>query len=93
MEKLHEILELPEDVRRLVGECEVSGKRTTFARNGRPIAILMSHDEYLALRETVEISGKPEVQAALDAAEYEVKRNALLAIEDLLENERQKDEG
>jgi PHD/YefM family antitoxin component YafN of YafNO toxin-antitoxin module len=85
MEKLLEILDLPEDVRRLVGECELTGKRTVFGRNGRPAALLMSHDEYLALRETLEISRDTDLRAAIDEAEYEVKRNALIAIEDLLE--------
>lgn len=45
----------------------------------------MSHDEYLALRETLEISRDTDLRAAIDEAEYEVKRNALIAIEDLLE--------
>ena len=85
MEKLHEILDLPEDVRRLVGECELTGKRTLFARNGRPIAVLLSHDEYLALKETLEISRDPKLRTAIDDAEYEVKRNALIVVEDLLE--------
>ena len=34
MEKRLELLDLPPDVRQLVGECEVSGKRTLFARDG-----------------------------------------------------------
>jgi PHD/YefM family antitoxin component YafN of YafNO toxin-antitoxin module len=86
MEKHLEILDLPEDVRRLAGACEVSGERTIFTRNGRSVAILMSYDEYLALRETLIISANAELQAALDSAEYEVKRNALLAVEDLIES-------
>ena len=54
MDKRFDILDAPEDVRALVGECELTGNRTTFLRNGRPIAILISHDEYLALRETMD---------------------------------------
>ena len=45
----------------------------------------MSYDEYLALRETLDISSNAELQTAIDTAEYEVKRNALLAVEDLIE--------
>ena len=37
MEKRLELLDLPPDVRQLVAECEVSGKRTLFARDGRPV--------------------------------------------------------
>jgi PHD/YefM family antitoxin component YafN of YafNO toxin-antitoxin module len=85
MEKPHEILDLPEDVRRLVGECELTGKRTLFSRNGRAIAVLLSHDEYLALRETLEISRDATLRERITVAEEEMKRNALLVVEDLLE--------
>ena len=85
MEKLLEILDLPEDVRRLVGACELTGKRTLFSRNGRAIAVLLSHDEYLALRETLEISRDAALRARIAAADEEVKRGAMLVVEDLLE--------
>lgn len=84
MEKPREILDLPEDVRRLVGECELTGKRTLFARNGRSIAVLLSYDEYLGLRETLDIMREPALRASIDAAVEEVKRGAMLAAEDLL---------
>ena len=83
MEKLLEILDLPEDVRRLAGECELTGKRTFFARNGRAVAVLLSHDEYLALRETLEISRNAESRAVIDAAEAMIKRGQMLTVEDL----------
>lgn len=93
MEKLLEILDLPDDVRRLAGECEITGQRTLFARNGRAVAVLMSHDEYLALKETLEISANPEVRSQIDTAEFDVRKNALLQVEDLIEGGRMKDEG
>ena len=83
MEKPLEILDLPDDVRRLVGECELTGKRTFFSRNGRSIAVLLSYDEYLALRETLAIATDANLRASIDAAEDEVKRGALLAAEDV----------
>src|SRR6185295_12158157 len=55
MEKQLEILDQQSVVRELVGECELTGKRTLFLRGGRPVAILASYDEYLALRETIDI--------------------------------------
>ena len=51
MEKRLELLELTPDVRQLVAECEISGKRTLFERDGKAVAILVSYDEYLALRD------------------------------------------
>ena len=83
MEKRLELLDLPPDVRLLVGECEVTGKRTLFARDGLPVAILVSYDEYLALRETIDIGNNAELRHQIETAEDEVKRNALMLPEDL----------
>ena len=85
MEKRLELLDLPPDVRQLVAECEVSGKRTIFARDGRPVAILISHDEYLALRETIDISNNADLRRQIETAEDEVKRGAMMLPEDLFE--------
>jgi PHD/YefM family antitoxin component YafN of YafNO toxin-antitoxin module len=85
MEKRLELLDLPPDVRQLVAECEVSGKRTVFARDGKPVAILISHDEYLALRETIEVSNNADLRRQIETAEDEVKRGAMMLPEDLFE--------
>ena len=87
MEKKLELLDLPPDVRQLVAECEVSGKRTVFARDGRPVAILVSHDEYLALRETIDVSNNVSLRQQIETAEEEVKRGAMLLPEDLFDVE------
>jgi len=78
-----EILDLPPDVRTLVGECELTGKRTIFTRNERAVAILVSYDEYTALRETLAISNDAALRAKIEAAEAQVARNALLLAEEL----------
>ena len=70
-------------MRELVGECELTGKRTLFTRGGRPVVALVSHDEYLALRETVEIANDIALRTQIDAAEDETKRGALLLAEEL----------
>jgi PHD/YefM family antitoxin component YafN of YafNO toxin-antitoxin module len=72
-------------VRLLVGECEVTGKRTVFARDGRAVAILVSYDEYLALRETIDISNNADLRRQIESAEEEVKRGAMLLPEELFE--------
>lgn len=84
MDRRLEILDQPEDVRELVAQCELTGKRTLFERNGRIVALLISHDEYLALKETIAISNDAPLRARLDAAEGEVARGAMLLVEDLL---------
>ncbi len=85
MDKSFDILDAPDDVRALVGECELTGNRTTFLRNDHPIAILISHDEYLALRETIDIADDAPLRAAIAEGEAQLERGAMLAIEDLLE--------
>ena len=72
-------------MRQLVGECEISGKRTVFSRDGRPVAILLSHDEYLALRETIDIANNADLRRQIETAEEEVKRGAMMLPEDLFE--------
>lgn len=83
MEKRLEILDLPDEVRALVGECELTGRRTLFQRNGRPVAILTSYDEYLALRETIDLANDGAMRGLIDAADEQVGRGAMLLAEDL----------
>lgn len=70
-------------VRQLVGECELTGRRTLFQRSGRPVAILASWDEYLALRETIDIANDAALRARVDRAGEEIRRGAMLLPEDL----------
>ncbi|HUO85434.1 MAG TPA: type II toxin-antitoxin system Phd/YefM family antitoxin [Thermoanaerobaculia bacterium] len=67
----------------ILAECEISGQRTVFARNGRPIAALVSWDEYLALKETIEIGANAELRAELEQAEAGARRGELMLPEDL----------
>jgi len=83
-----DVLDLPDEVRALVAECEVTGRRTAFTRKGRPVVMLTSYDEYLALRETVEIVSDGAFLARVTAAEEQVKRGAMVLVEDLMWNDR-----
>lgn len=66
-----DVLDLPEDARDLIRECEARGERSVFERQGRPIAVLVSHDEYTALRETIEIANDAVLFAKLAEADGE----------------------
>lgn len=79
-----DVLDLPQDARELVRECEVSGGQTIFERNGRAVAILASYDEWLAMRETIDIANDSALRAKVDAADEMVKRGEILLVEDLL---------
>lgn len=80
-----DLADLPGEARDLVRECEVRGERTRFERGGRGVAVLVSWDEYLALRETVAISNEPLFYVAIETAEEEVRQGKMLLVEDLIE--------
>jgi antitoxin YefM len=85
MEKTLQIVDLAsEELRAIVGESELTGRRTIFERNGRPVAVLLSHDEYIALRETIAIGADDALRARIAAADEEVRRNQIMAMEDLV---------
>lgn len=66
-----DVLDLPEDSRDLIRECEAKGEHTLFERNGRPVAILVSYDEYTAMRETLDIANDALLFAKLAEADEE----------------------
>ena len=66
-----DVLDLSEEVRDLVRECAAKGTQTVFERNGRPVAVLVSHDEYLALRETIDIANDALLFARIAEADQE----------------------
>ena len=80
-----EVVDLTGELRDLVGECELTGRRTTFSRNGRPVAVIVSQDEYAALRETIDIGNDAGLRAAIAISEEQTSKNALMLVEDLLE--------
>jgi len=66
-----DLLTVPEEVRDLIRESEVRGTHTVFERNGRAVAILVSHDEYLAMSETLAIANDSLLFARLAEADEE----------------------
>lgn len=82
-----DLLDLPESARDLVRECEAKGERTLFERGGRPVAMLVSYDEYLALRETLELMNAPLLYARIETAEEDVRRGKMMLVEDLFDVE------
>lgn len=64
-----DILEQPDDVRALVGECELTGRRTIFERQGQPVAMLISYDEFMALKETIDINNDAELRDLVTTVE------------------------
>ena len=70
-------------MRELVGECELTGRRTLFLRNGRPVVALVSHDEYLALKETIAIAADAVLREQISRGDDEAQRGQLMEAGDL----------
>jgi PHD/YefM family antitoxin component YafN of YafNO toxin-antitoxin module len=76
----HDILEadsIGQPVRAAVLATEVMGRRTAITRQARPIAVLISWDEFISLRETVELESDEGTVAAIRAGEAELVRKEL----------------
>jgi PHD/YefM family antitoxin component YafN of YafNO toxin-antitoxin module len=80
-----ELIDLPDEARDLIRECEAQGARTLFQRDGRPVAMLVSYDEYMAMSETLAIANDALLFARLEQAEEELRNQRVLLIEDLVE--------
>lgn len=79
-----DLFDLPDDARTLVRECEIRGERTLFTRTDRPVAVMVSWDEYLALRETIDIANDSLFYARLEGADEEVRQGRLALVEELI---------
>lgn len=77
-----EVADLDEATRELAAISEIGGRRTTITRNGVPVAIVVSWDEYFALRETVALGENEELLAELELADAQAGRGQLLLPED-----------
>lgn len=78
-----EVSGLPEELQRLIAGAEVAGQRARFLRGNREIALLIASDEYLALRETTDLSDDPDLISSLASADIEAEQNSLILPEDL----------
>ena len=83
MDKHLQILDLPDEVRDLVAECELTGRRVLFQRGDRVAVMLISRDEYLAQRETIELSNDAAIRQSIAAAEAEVRDQKIMLVEDI----------
>lgn len=79
-----DLLESGDELREAASAAEISGRHTIFTRNGKPVAILLSHDEYLALSETVAIAAEPSLVSRIGIAEQELAKGDVYDAEDLL---------
>lgn len=68
---------ISQPVRAAVLATEVMGRRTAITRRESPIAILISWDEFISLRETIELESDEATVAEIRAGEAELVRKEL----------------
>lgn len=78
-----DVYDLTGEARTAVSNCEVTGEKTFFVRDDAPIAVLVSHDEYLAMTETLALIADRDLHRAIEQGREEADRGALLLPEDL----------
>lgn len=62
----------------LVDEVAATGVELVITKHGRPAAVLIAHDEYEGLIETLNILSDPDAMAALEEAESDIEAGRLV---------------
>lgn len=67
----------------LLDEVEARQEHMVITRNGRPVAIMLSTEEYEALEETLEILQDDETLSALRESEQDVRAGRLSSLDEV----------
>jgi prevent-host-death family protein len=59
-------------------------EHVVITRNGKPVAIVMSADEWESWEETIEVLSDPELMAALERSEEDVKAGRLYTLDEVM---------
>lgn len=62
----------------LVDEVAATGAEFVITKHGRPVAVLIAHNEYEGLVETLNILSDPDAMAALAEAESDIEAGRLV---------------
>lgn len=66
------LTEARDNLRAIVDEVVETGTEFTITRHGRPVAVILSFEEYESLVETLNILSDDEAMAAIEEAEAEL---------------------
>ena len=69
----------------LLDEVQAVQDHVVITRNGKPVAVLMSMDEWASWEETLEVLSDEETLAALKRSEEDVQAGRLVDLDDVLE--------
>ena len=75
------------DVRRalseIIDEIDRTGAECVITKHGRPVAVIVPHDEFEELVETLNILSDPETMAAIEQSEKEIEAGDLLDLNEI----------
>lgn len=66
------LTEVRDKLREIVDDVVTTGTTYTITRHGRPVAVVLSHDEYESLIETMNILADDDAMAAIAEGESEL---------------------
>jgi len=66
------LTDVRENIKAIIDEVVSTGTEFTITRHGKPVAVILSSDEYESLVETLNILSDDDAMAAIDEAETEL---------------------
>ena len=83
MPKVVPLTEARASLSELVDSVEREHEQVVITRNGKPVALLVSPDEWESMEETIEVLSDPEVMAVLAESERDVQAGRVYEWEDV----------
>ncbi len=65
------------DLSEIIDEIDRTGAECIITKHGRPVAVIVPHDEFEALVETLNILSEAETMAAIEQGEKEIQTGEL----------------
>lgn len=84
IERTIDLYDLDEKTREAIAECEVTGARIHVRRGEQPVAVILSVDELISLRETLALLNDERLRREIETAEEQARRGALLEAVDVI---------
>jgi antitoxin YefM len=83
MPKVVPLTEARASLSELLDSVEREHEQVVITRNGKPVALLVSPDEWESMEETIEVLSDPELMAALEESERDVQAGRVYTLEDV----------
>ena len=64
----------------MVDEVSTTGTELVITKHGRPVAVIIGHDEHEGLVETLNILSDPDTMAAVEEAESDIAAGRVISI-------------